>query len=133
MVFLGGYSQGADVIARALPKLTSSARSLIKGVVLFGDPGYLPNRAINAPGLNPANHGYFPWSTTAANLLDNLKTQGWNADTNKSGWRQTVRSYCRKGDAVCQNVVVSGWDIHENYTAYIAPAHAYLRNFLLQG
>ena len=66
-------------------------------------------------------------------MLDGLKSWGWNADSNKRGWRQTVRSYCRKGDAVCQNVVVKGWDIHGNYGAYATPAYAYLRNFIFQG
>lgn len=52
---LGGYSQGADAVGAALPKLSSAARAAIGYVALFGDPEFNP--------FGSWARGDFPWYT----------------------------------------------------------------------
>lgn len=133
IVLLVGYSQGADVIGTALGgSLTSTTRSQIKGAVMFGDPSYRPNMAINAPGMNPGGIGTFGRTAAQNSTLNSMKTYGWNIDTNSMGYRQVVRSYCRDNDMFCQTNLF-GLAIHKDYSAYMNNAAAFLNNFLFQG
>lgn len=133
MVLLVGYSQGADVIATTLGgQMNATAKSQVKGAVLFGDPGYLPNQPVNKPGLNPGGIGLFPRDTGVQDTLNSLKSYGYSIDTGGHASRQVVRQYCNANDAVCQSNVV-GWGVHSQYGQYVASAAVWLENFVKWG
>lgn len=133
MVLLVGYSQGADVIATALGgSMNATARGQVKGAVLFGDPGYLPNQPVNKPGLNPGGIGLFPRASGVQNTLNSLKSYGYSLDAGTNAWRQVVRSYCNTGDAACQSNP-GGWGVHGQYGQHVGNAAVWLENFIKWG
>ncbi len=87
-IVLVGYSQGALVIRKTLPRLSENAASRIAGVALLGDPSRAPNDGTSHFG---------------------------EADENKKGLYETVvsrtpaiprlsgpaLSWCNRGDAIC--------------------------------
>lgn len=83
---LAGYSQGADVVGRAIAAASSDAKDRISAVVLFGDPHFDPADGSAAQSVfNPARGGLLgrwldPWVTRLAS---------------------PVYSYCHDGDFVC--------------------------------
>ena len=84
---LAGYSQGAQVIHEALPKLTGMA-SHIGAVALFGDPLFDPHSRAAVPGtFSMRRHGIL-------GLPDHDFPAAF----------PHVLSYCRGGDVVCQGL-----------------------------
>lgn len=84
---LAGYSQGANVIRDALPKLTGLAPQ-IGAVILFGDPEFDPHSAaaVKAGGYNPSRHGVL----------------GLPKSDFPTVFQPHLASYCRDGDLICQ-------------------------------
>lgn len=124
-VVLAGHSQGADVIARALGwgnwpqgvELTQKAKTMIRAVVLYGDPGYFPGDPWNAPG-SPSGLGLMTRNTVVKDRLKTYRFWGWpQGSTNPSpSWVPKIRSYCYKGDFFCQNNAGDqGFAIHNSY------------------
>lgn len=112
--------------------MNSTARGQVKGAVLFGDPGYLPNHPVNRPGLDPNGIGLFPRTSAVQSTLDSLKSYGPSFDTGTSTWRQVVRSYCNSGDAACQSNPL-GWGPHAQYGQHVGNAALWLENFVQWG
>jgi len=84
-IVLSGYSQGAQVVRRALPRLKKQAGH-VGAVVLFGDPGFDPNTWANKGGnFSPKRHGIF-----------GLPNKDFPPEFDH------VVTYCRDGDLICQ-------------------------------
>jgi hypothetical protein len=98
---LAGYSQGAQVVREALPRLTSVA-SHIGGVALFGDPGFDPHSRAAEGTYSKKSHG-----------LLGLPPHDFPAAF------PHVVSYCRDGDLVCQgppNLIAAHMHYHPKNT-----------------
>jgi hypothetical protein len=83
---LSGYSQGAQVVREALPKLSSLAAH-IGGVVLFGDPGFDPHSRAAEGTFSKRRHGIL-------GLPDHDFPAAFGH----------LVSYCRGGDMICQGL-----------------------------
>jgi len=82
---LAGYSQGAQVIREALPRLQAWAGH-VKAVVLFGDPGFNPDsKAIKRGTYDNNRHGILG---AAPEFPDSFVKR--------------VITYCRDGDLICE-------------------------------
>jgi hypothetical protein len=87
---LEGYSQGAAATVNALPKLTGTANTAVKGVFLIGDPLHKSGLTCNVD----ANGG-----TTTLNV--NGISQYYGANSIPSGWISRTLDVCAFGDGVC--------------------------------
>jgi hypothetical protein len=99
---LAGYSQGAQVIREALPKLTPMA-SHVGAVILFGDPGFDPHSRAAEGSYSKKRHGIL----------------GLPGHDFPGGFLH-VASYCRDGDLICQgfpNTVAAHSHYHPRNTA----------------
>ncbi|KAI5207245.1 cutinase [Aureobasidium subglaciale] len=87
---LEGYSQGAAATVNALPKLTGTANTAVKGVFLIGDPLHKSGLTCNVD----SNGG----TTTR-----NVNGISYNAYSNSipSGWVSRTLDVCAYGDGVC--------------------------------
>ncbi|MEJ3748775.1 cutinase family protein [Actinomycetes bacterium KLBMP 9797] len=128
-VLLTGFSQGADVIRRALasPGLSPSISGPRLLVILFGDPNFDPREA-NVPGApshDPARAGvllngsFDPGRTGLGDLLEPVIPVPPPLPA-----RFTVASWCHAKDVVCQGEGDSG--PHSSYSRQDMDAAAYL-------
>jgi hypothetical protein len=89
---VAGYSQGADVVRRALPNLDPS-RNRIMTVKLFGDPNWRPGEA----GVRQS--GDFGFTNTGiATLAGKLR----RAPAVPASFVNRLDSWCKAADPVCQ-------------------------------
>lgn len=132
-IYLAGYSQGSDVVALTVARIGSDVRSMIKGSVLMGDPGYWRTDAINV-WSRPVD-GIFSRPASDRSVLNNLQSLGWvYGASGVWAWRQQVRSYCVAKDAVCQANVAAGWGEHSTgYGSSASDAVGWMSNFILWG
>ena len=91
-LFLGGYSQGAQVIGDTLPFLPTAVQNQIKAVVLFGDPLFNPALTTINKGTHSTNYGI--WS-------EPFGPGGLPARQFPSGMVNKAASYCISGDVIC--------------------------------
>ncbi|OUE10233.1 Cutinase [Clavibacter michiganensis] len=122
---LAGYSQGAHVIGDVLADknaLSLHARTLLDGVVLFGDPTYRDGERWNADG-NGSGHGIF---VRAEGAFDGYA----KASTLSSFPIAMVRSWCVENDRFCQSGDSEA--AHESYSDSYTQRSAYgfLESFL---
>ncbi|KAI8906234.1 cutinase [Powellomyces hirtus] len=89
---LAGFSQGAMVVQRALPKIPAAAASKIKAVIMFGNPNF------DASG--PCADG-------------TAKGRGHRGTPIPAEWQPKLRDYCNSGDPVCADG--SNWLVHAAY------------------
>lgn len=85
-VLLAGYSQGAEVVIRAVNALNTAQRAHIS-VVLFGNPSYRPGITGDYPGTVSASGVRWSLSKTGFSLPD--------------GVRARTLDICAPGDPVC--------------------------------
>lgn len=110
-IVLIGYSQGAQVAGDVYQALAPDQRSRVIAVTLIGDPRF------KGSGAEPPNFG--DYSSSLNGVLDSVGAPRVFASTQYS-W---VRSYCVKGDPVCNfsltNAAVcqaaGGACVHTNY------------------
>jgi hypothetical protein len=120
-IFLAGHSGGAHVIAEAVAGLQgSNAGSLIRGVVLYGDPSNRANQGFRAPDALNQN-GVFWRNDTLNNKLHQYTFWGWSFDNPANpnpGTQYKIRSYCNSGDWACGSPYLGNWSnaAHNNYT-----------------
>ena len=114
-MLLVGYSQGSQVTGDVYESLSTAQRSLVLGVVLFGDPKF-------NGGDKAADQGSYTPSRSGG-----LGTRA----TFPAGGH--VRSYCHARDPVCQGALPSfDLGMHTNYdtSTYPAAAAAYFASLL---
>jgi hypothetical protein len=87
-IVLVGYSQGALVIRKALPRLSSAAARQVAGVALFGDPAMGPTDGLVHKGDAPQN-GRGLYAAAIAETPPVPLIGG------------PALSWCNEGDAVC--------------------------------
>lgn len=99
--------------------LTAKARSAVRAAILFGDPNYKVNQAVNAPGSQNTNSGLLgPMPASYWAQVNSMRYWGWPFKGNGAGWVQVVRSYCLPGDAFCASGTGSNaMSIHNSYGA----------------
>ena len=103
LIYLAGYSQGAEVVDDVLQTLTPRTNARIDGVVLFGDPRFNPTQAPDvdqgsyrhtlsgvAPSQFAAYYGAYPVVGAFGTLVSYSSSEA-----------PRVRSYCTSGDPVC--------------------------------
>ncbi|KAJ5111230.1 cutinase-domain-containing protein [Penicillium argentinense] len=97
---LFGYSQGATLMLRVLNQLDRNALSLVKSVILVGNPYRTPGKfsSVNETGQRDHSNtvGMFTHSALAANT--NATIPHLSSDIDRSG---KVLDYCLAGDGVC--------------------------------
>ncbi|GLI02322.1 hypothetical protein Pa4123_76000 [Phytohabitans aurantiacus] len=128
-VLLTGFSQGAEVIRRALasPFLSASIASPRLLAIVFGDPNFDPREANvpGAPGYDPAraavilNGSFDPTRTGLGDFLEPVIPVPPPLPA-----RFTVASWCHAKDVVCQGEGDSG--PHSSYSRQDVDAAAYL-------
>lgn len=129
-VVLAGHSQGADVIANALSRITARAKTMVRAVVLYGDPAYLPNHPFNAIG-DGKGEGVLARPSAVWSILDGFRFWGWPQVGTSKAWVYKVRSYCKTGDAFCQSgLSSSARAIHNSYTTATADASSWIMYML---
>jgi hypothetical protein len=85
-VLLAGYSQGAEVVIRAVDRLTGAEQAHV-AVALFGNPSYLPDQP-----------GDYPGGTHAAGVRPSVERTAY---TLPAGVRSRTIDVCAPGDGVC--------------------------------
>lgn len=97
-ILVVGYSQGAHVIRRVLAKVKTSqtVRAMVRGVRLFGDPMFKPEelagfRLGNLGGFRPGKHGILRLRFLPITQFDAI-------------WRSRIKTWCNRGDLVCQGL-----------------------------
>ena len=107
-VVLAGYSQGADVINKAMGNAHRSAETSlftqVKKIVVIGDPSHQPNRAENVGGWNKLGSTNGSGASVSASIADP------DALTFKDAHAGLVSSICMIGDLVCDT---SSLAVHE--------------------
>lgn len=107
-VVLAGYSQGADVINKAMGNAQRSADtslfSQVKKIVVIGDPSHQPNRAENVGGWNKLGSTNGSGASVSASIADP------DALKFKDAHAGLVSSICMIGDLVCDT---SSLAVHE--------------------
>jgi Cutinase len=86
-IVLAGYSQGALVIRKALPQMSSVARSRIAGVALLGDPARSSKDGAIRRGESEASSAGLYEAVESVSPVPPLKGPTW--------------SWCNRGDAIC--------------------------------
>jgi cutinase len=94
---VAGYSQGADVVRRALPDLDSATRGRISRVQLFGDPNWRPNE----PGIQESGD-FGATDTGIATKVSKLR----RLPALPTDLGSRVQSWCHAADPICQG---SNW------------------------
>jgi hypothetical protein len=119
-VLLAGYSQGAEVVIRAVDELSAAQQAHVT-IALFGNPSYLPDL-----------DGDFPGKTVANGIRPSIKHVAF---TLPAAVRARTIDICAPGDPVCGvdpdretvvgklSYVISHAQIHE--TAYSLPGERY--------
>lgn len=120
-VIIAGHSQGAGVVTNMLNNagslLTTKARTMVRAVALFGNPGFWAGRNWNASSSPKTGGGLYTIGTSAAS--QNAVT----ANVNKFFFGR-VQDYCRAKDWVCQagsavnNTIHGAYSGVETTTAY---------------
>jgi hypothetical protein len=90
-IVLIGYSAGAHVIADTLPQfgVEPHIRSRINAILLFGEPRFNPDSAVDRGDYNHSLKGIFPsFGITSVR-------------TTSSTWWPIARSHCSAGDFIC--------------------------------
>jgi Cutinase len=83
-----GYSQGALVIRKALPRMTPRAASRVAGVALFGDPAMAPDDGtVRRADADPNGRGLYTDAVAETPAVPPIAGP--------------ALSWCNKGDAVC--------------------------------
>jgi len=90
-IVLAGYSQGADVIARALPLVERYAHK-VAAVVMFASPQFEPAARSALGSFDPMRRGIFAGTAYAYSAPP------------PSAFR-SIYSFCRDQDPVCQGIV----------------------------
>ena len=107
-VVLAGYSQGADVINKAMGNAHRSAETSlftqVRKIVVIGDPSHQPNRAENVGGWNKLGSTNGSGASVSASIADP------DALTFKDAHAGLVSSICMIGDLVCDT---SSLAVHE--------------------
>nr|WP_095973684.1 cutinase family protein [Rhodococcus erythropolis] len=107
-VVLAGYSQGADVINKAMGnahrRAEASLFTQVKKIVVIGDPSHQPNRAENVGGWNKLGSTNGSGASVSASIADT------DALTFKDAHAGLVSSICMIGDLVCDT---SSLAVHE--------------------
>lgn len=107
-VVLAGYSQGADVINKAMGNAHRSGETSlftqVKKIVVIGDPSHQPNRAENVGGWNKLGSTNGSGASVSASIADP------DALTFKDAHAGLVSSICMIGDVVCDT---SSLAVHE--------------------
>jgi len=85
-VLVAGYSQGAEVVIRAVNRLTAAQQAHV-AVALFGNPSYLPNLP-----------GDFPGQERVAGVRPSLAKQAFRLP---AAVRSRTIDVCAPGDGVC--------------------------------
>lgn len=120
-LLVGGYSQGAQVMGRALFELSEHERSRIAAVSLFGDPEYVGAKF----NINDPIHGAIPrpWQR------DNMGPLDFGALEKRSPYvpadiEKRVASYCYKNDIICSGI--------HNMNKHAKAAHALYKDRSMQ-
>ncbi|WP_454836934.1 cutinase family protein [Rhodococcus qingshengii] len=107
-VVLSGYSQGADVINKAMGNAHRAAESSlfaqVNKIVVIGDPSHRPDRAENVGGWNKLGSTNGSGASVSASIDDP------DALTFKDAHAGLVSSICMIGDLVCDT---SSLAVHE--------------------
>jgi hypothetical protein len=88
-LYLVGYSQGAQVVGDVYQNLTSGQRSRVAGVTLIADPKFDGDEG------SPVNVGTY---NSARNGIQDVTTSARQIPNRQEAY---VRSYCVRGDPVC--------------------------------
>lgn len=141
-VVLAGHSQGAHVILQTLApqnefgaasgfSLTAQERAMITGVVLFGDPSYVPGEPWNAPGSG-TGWGIFPRRAESLAMLAQYTWEDTPAGASQPQTTSKIRSYCVAGDAFCQSgLAPNAIELHNDYMVdFTNDAYAFLQRTL---
>ncbi|THZ15922.1 cutinase [Aureobasidium pullulans] len=102
---LEGYSQGAAATVNALPKLTGTANTAVKGVWLIGDPLHKAGLTCNIDSTG---------GTTTLNVNGISQYPGSNSIP--SGWISRTQDVCKYGDGVCDTT--HGQGINAQHLSY---------------
>jgi hypothetical protein len=100
---LGGYSQGAQAIRTALPRLSQAVRERVAAVTLFGDPYFKPGEPYVvslSTFRRGGRRGVLRFSTIPAPAIERE-------------FDGRVFSWCRRRDAICQTL--GGKQAHKQY------------------
>ena len=88
-VALAGYSQGAQVVGDEYLSLPAVEKSRVAAVVMIGDPKFNPDQPIVDVGdYNPLLSGIYQFIVPNMRVVPKV-------------YQPSVRSYCRKGDPIC--------------------------------
>ncbi|CAI7678362.1 unnamed protein product [Penicillium discolor] len=114
---LFGYSQGATLMLRVLNRLDRNALSLVKSVILVGNPYRTPGKSssVNETGQRDYSDsvGMFTSSALAANKNANFPQLP--IDIDRSG---KVLDYCLAGDGVCSYTPACSCRIPAGHLSY---------------
>ncbi|KAJ5402277.1 uncharacterized protein N7487_008173, partial [Penicillium crustosum] len=95
---LFGYSQGATLILKALDQLEVPALSLVKSVILVGNPYRIPNKLSNVNGTAQRDHAKSVGMFAMSAIQNKSTVPQLSTDVDQSG---KVLDYCLEGDGVC--------------------------------
>ncbi|KAF3026177.1 hypothetical protein E8E15_008351 [Penicillium rubens] len=95
---LFGYSQGATLILNALDQLDAAALSLVKSVILVGNPYRIPNKLSNVNGTAQKDHAESVGMFATSAIQNNSTVPQLSTDVDRSG---KALDYCLEGDGVC--------------------------------
>lgn len=107
-IVLIGHSQGAQIIGDALSngQISAGGNARIKAAALFGDPAYVKNQPINAPGNQNDWNGIFQRGSISRDALNAYKAPS-------PGRQQKVRSWCYTNDYPCS--YRGNYTVHSSY------------------
>ena len=142
-VVLAGHSQGAQVILTALapgseikfgggfyPTLSAKARSMVRAVVVWGDPTWKPGQAWNSPDSVTAGQGILARGQASSDYLSSeYRSWGWPQGSTSPNpqWVPKIRSYCYARDWACQAGSPIDNQIHSSYKSYMSDPRSFVQ------
>lgn len=111
-VYIAAHSMGAAVVTIALNKsaMTPQARTMIRGVALFGNPYYWGKDRLWNDSLSPKS-GFGLWTLNNSGIAKNISSGIWSVYQNR------VQDYCLAKDYVCQDGQAVDNTVHSSYNA----------------
>ncbi|KJL24511.1 Cutinase [Microbacterium oxydans] len=142
-VVLAGHSQGAQVILTALapgseikfgggfyPTLSAKARSMIRAVVVWGDPTWKAGTGWNSSDSMATGQGIFARGQASLDYLaSEYKSWGWPQGSTSPNpqWVPKIRSYCFAKDWACQAGSPIDNAIHSSCKYYMSGPRSFVQ------